>query len=72
MLAGDVTPLIEIEMGYKPGSIGGIVKLIWNSPTVTSTAATAGTVTLPIVTVTPLTNVIGTNVPAGDGAKPVA
>ena len=76
MLAGDVTPLMEIVMGYKPGGIEaklcGTVKLIWNSPTATSAAALAGTVTVPMVTVTPFTNVTGTTVPAGDGAKPVA
>src|ERR1035438_1422182 len=76
ILAGDVTPLMEIEMGYKPGGSEakscGTVKLIWNSPTATRAAAIAGIVTLPMVTVTPLSNVVETTVPAGDGAKPVA
>ena len=76
ILAGDVTPLMEIEMGYKPpgseAKLCGTVKLIWNSPTATSAAALAVIVTVPIVTVTPLRNVVETNVPAGDGAKPVA
>src|ERR1039457_7701521 len=60
ILAGDVTPLTEIEMGYKPGGSEakscGTVKLIWNSPTATSAAAIAGIVTVPMVTVTPLTD----------------
>ena len=76
ILAGDVTPLMEIEMGYKPpgreAKLCGTVKLIWNSPTATSAAASAGIVMLPIVTVTPLNNVVETSVPAGDAAKPVA
>ena len=76
MLAGDVTPLMEIEMGYKPGGSEakswGTVKLIWNSPTATRAAAITGIVTVPIVTVTPLSRVVETTVPAGDGAKPVA
>src|ERR1035437_4292262 len=70
ILAGDVTPLMEIEMGCKPGDIEaklcGTVKLIWNSPTATSAAELAGIVTLPIVTVTPLKNVVEITVPAGD------
>src|ERR1035441_8405319 len=76
ILAGDVTPFMEIEMGNKPGGSEakscGTVKLIWNSPTATSAAALAGIVTVPMVTVTPLSNVVETTVPAGDGAKPVA
>src|ERR1019366_9126320 len=76
ILAGDVTPLMEIEMGYTPaGSEAkscGTVKLIWNSPTATSAAALAGIATAPTVTVTPLKNVVEISVPAGDGAKPVA
>ena len=76
ILAGDGTPLMEIEMGYTPGGSEakscGTVKLIWNSPTATSAAAIAGIVTVPMVTVTPLSNVVETTVPAGDGAKPVA
>ena len=76
ILAGEETPLMEIEMGYTPGAIEakscGTVKLIWNSPTVTSPAKLAGIVTVPIVTVTPLKDVVGTSTPAGDGAKPVA
>jgi len=76
MLAGDVTPLMETEIGYTPGGSDakscGTVKLIWNSPTATSAAAVAGTVTLPMVTVTPLNNVVVTGVPAGEGANPVA
>ena len=75
ILAGDVTPLMEIEMGYKPGDIEakfeGTWKLIWNSPTATS-AALAGMVMVPMVTVTPLKNVVEISVPAGDAAKPVA
>src|ERR1035438_4404588 len=74
MLAGEVTPLREIEMGYKPGGSEakscGTVKLIWNSPTATSAAALAGIVTVPIVTVTPLNNVVETSVPPGAGTKP--
>src|ERR1035438_6052906 len=76
ILAGDVTPLMEIEMGYRPdgseAKLCGTVKLIWNSPTATSAAAIAGIVTAPIVTVTPLSKVVETTVPAGDGTKPVA
>ena len=76
MLAGDVTPLMAIEMGYKPAGseakLCGTVKLIWNSPTATSAAALAGIVMVPIVTVTPLKNVVEISVPAGDAAKPVA
>ena len=78
MLAGDVTPLMEIEMGYRPGGIEakscGTVKLTWNSPAYTRAAALAGMVTVPIVTVTgtPLNNAGETTVPADDGAKPVA
>ena len=76
ILAGDVTPLTEIEIGYKPAGseakLCGTVKLIWNSPTATSAAALAGIVMVPIVTVTPLKNVVEINVPAGDAAKPVA
>ena len=76
IVAGDETPLMVIEMGYRPGGSDakscGTVKLIWNSPTATSAAAMAGIVTVPIVTVTPLNNVVETTVPAGDGAKPVA
>ena len=72
ILAGDVTPFTEIEMGYTPDGSDGTVKLIWNSPTATSAAALAGIVTVPIVTVTPLKNVGETSVPAGDAAKPVA
>jgi hypothetical protein len=75
ILAGDVTPLTEIEMGYKPAGseakLCGTVKLIWNSPTATS-AALAGIVTVPIVTVTPLKNVVVISVPACDETKPVA
>jgi len=76
ILAGDVTPLMEIVMGYKPGvmdaKLCGTVKLIWNSPTAASTAASAGMVTAPMVTVTPLNRVVETNVPAGEVARPVA
>src|ERR1039457_1438700 len=76
ILAGDVIPLIEIEMGYKPGGSEvkscGTVRLIWNSPGPTSTAALAEIVTLPMVTVTPLNSVCETKVPAGDAARPVA
>src|ERR1035441_4437877 len=76
ILAGEVIPLMEIEMGYKPpgseAKLCGTLKLIWNSPTATSAAALAGTVMVPIVTVTPLRNVVETSVPAGDAAKPVA
>src|ERR1035441_8853952 len=76
ILAGDATPLMEIEMGYKPGGSNakscGTMKLIWNSPTATRAAAIAGMVTVPMVTVTPLNNVVVTGVPAGDGANPVA
>ena len=76
VFAGDETPLTETEMGYKAAGseakLCGTVKLIWNSPTATSAAALAGTVMVPIVTVTPLKNVFEISVPAGDGAKPVA
>ena len=76
ILAGDGTPLMEIEMGYRPAGseakLCGTVKLIWNSPTATSAAALAGIVMVPIVTVTPVKNVVETNVPAGEGARPVA
>src|ERR1019366_9981721 len=76
ILAGDETPLTEIEMGYKPGGreakSWGTVKLIWNSPTATRPAKLAGIVTVPMVTVTPLHKVVVTGVPAGDGARPVA
>src|ERR1039458_8511805 len=76
ILAGDGIPLMEIEMGYKPAGseakLCGTVKLIWNSPTATSAAALAGIVMVPIVTVTPLKNVVEISVPAGDAAKPVA
>ena len=71
IFAGDETPLTEIAMGYRPGDIEGTWKLIWNSPGATS-AAVAGIVTAPIVTVTPLKTVVEICVPAGDGAKPVA
>src|ERR1035441_5214391 len=76
ILAGDETPLMEIEMGYKAGGSEakswGTVKLIWNSPTATRAVASAGIVTVPTVTVTPLNSVVETTVPAGDGARPVA
>ena len=74
VLAGEVTPPIEIEMGYTPGAIDaklrGTVKLIWNSPTATSAAALAGIVTVPIVTVTPSNNVVEIKVPAGRRGQP--
>jgi hypothetical protein len=78
ILAGEVTPLMEIEMAYTPGDIEaklcGTVKLIWNSPTATSAAyvALAGMVMGPICTVTPLNGIVETIVPAGDEARPVA
>ena len=74
ILAGDGTPLTEIEIGYQPAGseakLCGTVKLIWNSPTAASGAALAGIVTVPIVTVTPLKNVVEISVPAGDAARP--
>ena len=76
ILPGDGIPLMEIEIGYKPAGsepkLCGTVKLIWNSPTATSAAALAVIVTVPIVTVTPLKNVVEISVPAGEAAKPVA
>ena len=62
ILAGDVTPCKILRHGE--------VDLEFSHPT--RAAALAGIVTVPMVTFTPLNNVVETTVPAGDGAKPVA
>src|SRR5579863_2241099 len=75
-VAGDETPFTEIEIGYEAAGIFanccGTVKLIWNSPTATSAAKSAGNVTVPMVTVTPLTPVCVTSTPAGAVVRAVA